>query len=120
MPTDEDDWSDEDAESFEEDMSDEMSTDSDELTLEEILENTPEEMRETVRTQLQTFIDTIEATDDVDTLWAMLDQIDAQADAMSEMLPPEMVTDELLEQMNAGFDWVKRQIEIRIEEIENG
>ncbi len=116
MPTDEDDWSDEDTESFDEDMSD----DSDELTLEEILENTPEDMRETVRTQLQTFIDTIEATDDVDTLWEMLDQIDAQADAMAEMLPPEMVTDELLEQMNAGFDWVKRQIEIRIEEIENG
>lgn len=116
MPTDEDDWSDEDTESFDEDMS----ADSDELTLEEILENTPEEMRETVRAQLQTFIDTIEATDDVDTLWAMLDQIDAQADAMSEMLPPEMVTDELLEQMNAGFDWVKRQIEIRIDEIENG
>ncbi len=109
---------DEDAESY--DDADDMSTDSGEMTLEDILANTPEEMRETVRAQLQGMIDTLEATDDVDTLYEMLDQIDAQSEATSGMLPPEMQTEELLDQMNAGFNWVKRQIEARIQEIENG
>ncbi|MEZ6165068.1 MAG: hypothetical protein R3B67_11600 [Phycisphaerales bacterium] len=114
---------DEDTESYndsEEGDAEEMSSDSGEMTLEDILANTPEEMRETVRAQLQGLIDTLEATDDVDALYDMLDQIDAQSEAMSGMLPPEMQTEELLDQMNAGFDWVKRQIEARIEEIENG
>lgn len=110
---------DEDSESYD-NAEVEMSTDSGEMTLEDILANTPEDMRETVRAQLQGLIDTLEATDDVDTLYEMLDQIDAQAEAMTEMLPPEMQTDELLDQMNAGFEWVKRQIENRIDEIENG
>lgn len=89
-----------------------------EMTLEEIIENTPEDMRETVAAQLQALNDTLQATEDVDVLYEMLDQVDAQASAVADTLPEDIVTDELIEQLNMGFEWVKVQIFARIDELE--
>ena len=89
------------------------------MTLEDILENTPEEMRDTVAQQLQTMTDVLDGTDDLDTLYAMLDQIDQQASAVVDALPEEMATDEMIEQLYAGFEWIQVQIQNRIDEIEN-
>lgn len=114
---DEDTGSETEMESFEE--SEDSSSDLSSMTLEDILENTPEEMRDTVAQQLQTMTDVLDGTDDLDTLYAMLDQIDQQASAVVDALPEEMATDEMIEQLYAGFEWIQVQIQNRIDEIEN-
>lgn len=88
------------------------------MTLEEIIENTPEDMRETVAAQLEALNETLQATDDVDVLYDMLDQIDAQAGVVIDALPEDIVTDELVETLNMGFDWIRVRIFDRIDELE--
>lgn len=89
------------------------------MTLDELLENTPEEMRDTVRAQMQALFDQLNATESVDELYTMLDGIDSSEEMMAEMLPPEMATEEMLEQMSFGFDWVRAQIMARVDELES-
>lgn len=76
------------------------------MSLDDIIDSVPDEMREMVQAQLQGMMDMLADTDDVDMLYELIDQLDAQAADM----PEEVV---------AGFDWVKQRIYDRIDEIES-
>lgn len=110
---------DEDMDSFEdaEEMTEDSAMDMSEMTLEDILDNTPEEMRPMVAQQLQSMLDLLAETEDLDMLYGMIDQMDTQADAMVDALPAETPS-EMLDQLYAGFEWIKIQIQNRIDEIE--
>ncbi|MFG0313461.1 MAG: hypothetical protein ACF8LL_04670, partial [Phycisphaerales bacterium] len=77
-----------------------------EMSLQDIIDSVPEDLRETVQAQLQGMMDMLADTDDVDMLYGLIDQLDAQAAEM-----PEEVAE--------GFDWVKQRIYDRIDEIES-
>ena len=76
------------------------------MTLDEIMAQVPEEMRDTLAEQLQGMLDALAAIDDADTLRAMLTQIDEQAASMPE-------------EIAIGFDFVRQQVQNRIDEIES-
>lgn len=122
-------------EDYTEDDSDVMELDEvdpDTLTIEQILADTPEALRPTVEMQLQALIDQLNAIDDVDALYMMMDAIETQADAMSSMRTEELRAsmgdlgsaglsdEEILQATMIGLEWSIAQIQNRIDEIESG
>lgn len=91
---------------IETDQPEQSALDQSGMMLEEIMAQVPEEMRDTVSGQLQGLLDALAAIDDADTLRAMLTQIDEQAASMPE-------------EFAIGFNFVRRQILNRIDEIES-
>jgi len=77
-----------------------------ELSLEDMADMLPEDMREEFIEQMQTQMDMILSIEDPDALRQLMDTIDEQAAAMPE-------------EFAAGSEWVKRQIQDRIDEIES-